>query len=132
MSKKTKERTIYSSVVEYLTYITATRNNKKSIEMRYEDKYIWLIQQTMAVLYDVSVVAINQHIKNIFDDYKFEPKATIKRYLIDQNEGNRQVSCQIDHYNLQIIIAVGVIKENFSENQLESAHTKEVKNVRRY
>jgi hypothetical protein len=107
MPKKSKEITIRSSAAEYLTYIAATGDNPQTIEMRYEDENIWLTQKMMAMLYDVSVAAINQHIKNIFDDHELEPEATIKKYLIVQNEGNRQVSRQTDHYNLQMIIAVG-------------------------
>jgi len=107
MPKKTKEITIRSSAAEYLTYIAATGNNEQSFEMRYEDENIWLTQKMMAVLYDISVAAINQHIKNIFDDNELEAEATIKKYLIVQTEGNRQISRQIDHYNLQMIIAVG-------------------------
>lgn len=61
----------------------------------------------MAVLYDVSVAAINQHIKKVYDDSELEPESTIKKYLIVQNEGSRQVSRETNHYNLQMIIAVG-------------------------
>jgi hypothetical protein len=107
MASKKKEITIRSSAAEYLTFIAATGDNKQSFEMRYEDENIWLTQKMMAVLYDVSVAAINQHIKNIFDDNELEAEATIKKYLIVQTEGERQVSRQIDHYNLQMIIAVG-------------------------
>jgi len=107
MPKNPKEITIRSSAAEYLTYIATTGDNPQSIEMRYEDENIWLTQKMMSVLYDISVAAINQHIKNIFDDHELEPETTIKKYLIVQSEGNRQVSRQTDHYNLQMIIAVG-------------------------
>lgn len=60
---KNKEITIRSSAAEYLTYVAATGDNPESIEMRYEDENIWLTQKMMATLYDVSVSAINQHIK---------------------------------------------------------------------
>ena len=106
MSKK-KAITIRSSAAEYLTFIAATGDNQQSIEMRYEDENIWLTQKMMAILYDVSVAAINQHIKKIFDDSELEPRATIKKYLIVQTEGERQVSRNVDHYSLQMIIAVG-------------------------
>lgn len=75
--------------------------------MRYEDENIWLTQKMMATLYDVSVAAINQHIKRIYADNELMPEATIKKYLIVQQEGDRQVSRNVDHYNLQMIIAVG-------------------------
>lgn len=59
------------------------------------------------LLYGVSIPAINQHIKNILEDGELTEQATIKKYLIVQNEGERQVSRQVDHFNLQMIIAVG-------------------------
>ena len=102
MKKKKTEITIRSSAAEYLTYIAATGDNASSFEMRYQEENIWLTQKMMAALYDVSIAAINQHIKNIFDDHELEQEATIKKYLIVQTEGNREVSRQIDHYNLQM------------------------------
>ncbi len=107
MTKKKTEITIRSSAAEYLTFVAATGNDETSIEMRYEDENIWLTQRMLASLYDVSIPAINQHIKKIFADHELQPEATIKKYLIVQNEGGREVSRQIDHYNLQMIIAVG-------------------------
>ncbi|MCK9216877.1 MAG: virulence RhuM family protein [Firmicutes bacterium] len=98
---------VRSSTAEYLTYVASTGQDEDSIEMRYEDENIWLTQKMMAALYDVSIPAINQHIKKIYTDKELDKKATIKKYLIVQNEGNRKVSREIDHYNLQIIIAVG-------------------------
>ena len=105
--KKNNEITIRSSAAEYLTYVAATGSNGESIEMRYEDENIWLTQKMMATLYDVSVSAINQHLKKIYEDSELEQNATIKKYLIVQKEGSREVSRNIDHYNLQAIIAVG-------------------------
>jgi len=107
MEKKKKEITIRSSAAEYLTFIAATGEDEKSIEMRYEDENIWLTQKMMATLYDVSVSAVNQHLKKIYDDKELEPNSTIKKYLIVQKEGTREVSRKTDHYSLQAIIAVG-------------------------
>jgi hypothetical protein len=75
--------------------------------MRYADENVWLTQKMMSTLYDVTVAAINQHIKKIYADRELEPSATIKKYLIVQTEGNRQVQREVEHYNLQMIIAVG-------------------------
>jgi hypothetical protein len=105
--KKKNDVTIRSSAAEYLTFVASTGDNQDSVEMRYEDENIWLTQKMMATLYDVSVSAINQHIKKVFDDAELEPGATIKKYLIVQTEDERQVSREVDHYNLQMIIAVG-------------------------
>ena len=107
MTRKKAEIAIRSSAAEYLTFVAATGNDETSIEMRYENENIWLTQRMLASLYDVSIPAINQHIKKIFADHELQPEATIKKYLIVQNEGGREVSRQIDHYNLQMIIAVG-------------------------
>lgn len=105
--KKKNDITIRSSAAEYLTYIAATGDDSQSFEMRYEDENIWLTQKMLAALYDVSVSAINQHIKKIYDDNELTPIATIKNFLIVQKEGERTVSRNVDHYNLQVIISVG-------------------------
>ena len=107
LTKKKDEITIRSSAAEYLTYVASVGDQQDSIEMRYEDENIWLTQKMMATLYDVSVAAINQHIKKVYDDSELEPGSTIKKYLIVQNEGARQVQRETNHYNLQMIIAVG-------------------------
>lgn len=75
--------------------------------MRYEDENIWLTQKMMSVLYDVSVVAIFRYIKRICEDGELTPEATIKKYLTVQEKGTCQVSRNLDHYYLQMIIAVG-------------------------
>lgn len=99
--------TIRSSAAEYLTFVASTGNSDESVEMRYEDENIWLTQKMLATLYDVSVPAINQHLKKIYEDGELEEMATIKKYLIVQKEGSREVARNVDHYNLQAIIAVG-------------------------
>lgn len=105
--KKENEITIHSSAAEYLTYVAASGDNPQSFEMRYEDENIWLTQKMMAALYDVDVANINYHLKKIYDDEELTKEATIKNFLIVQNEGGRQVSREVAHYNLQMIIAVG-------------------------
>ena len=108
MSKnKEKGDILRSSTAEYLTFIATTGNSNDSIEMRYEDENIWLTQKMMATLYNVSVPAVSQHLKKIYEDSELEQGSTIKKYLIVQNEGSREVSRMVDHYNLQAIIAVG-------------------------
>ena len=104
MTNKKKEITIHSSAAEYLTYVASTGNNSDSFEMRYEDENIWLTQKMMATLYDVSVSAINQHLKRIFEDNELAEEAVIKKYLITASDGK---SYSTKHYNLQAIIAVG-------------------------
>lgn len=103
---------IRSSAAEYLTFVAAGGSSESGVEMRYEDKNLWLTQKMMATLYDVSVPAINQHLKRIFADNELERGATVKSYLIVQAEGNRKVSRAVEHYSLQTIIAVGFKIEN--------------------
>ena len=107
MKKNKEDSLIRSSTAEYLTYIAATGDNPEAIEVRYEDENIWLTQKMLATVYDVSVSAINQHIKKIYEDNELEEDSTIKNFLIVQKEGNRHVSRDVAHYNLQMIIAVG-------------------------
>ena len=103
MAKK-QEITIRSSAAEYLTFVAATGENQDNIEMRYEDENIWLTQKMLATLYDVSVPAINQHIKKIFADNELDEDTVIKKYLITASDGK---TYDTNHYNLQMIIAVG-------------------------
>ena len=107
LTKKKDEVSIQSSAAEYLTYVASIGDQSDSIEMRYEDENIWLTQKMMAVLYDVALPTINEHIKKVFADSELEEGATIRKFRIVQNEGSRQVSREVAHYNLQMIIAVG-------------------------
>lgn len=108
MAKKANNKiTIRSSAAEYLTFIAATGDDKNSVEVRYEDENIWITQKMLAALYEVDVRTINYHIKKILEDLELTEEATIRNFRIVQTEGTRQVSRDIEHYNLQMIIAVG-------------------------
>ncbi len=107
MAKKKDEITIRSSAAEYLTYVASVGDQQDSIEMRYEDENIWSTQKMMATLYDVGLPTINEHIKKIYADSELEEAATIRNFRIVQTEGSRQVTRDIKHYSLQMIIAVG-------------------------
>ena len=107
VKKQKNEITIRSSAAEYLTFVASTGDSPESIEMRYEDENIWLTQKMMAELYDVDVRTVNYHIGRVFEDSELEEKATIRKFRIVQSEGNRQIGREVNHYNLQVIIAVG-------------------------
>ena len=109
MPKKTdkKEISIRSSAAEYLTFVAATGDDKNSVEVRYENENIWITQKMLAILYEVDVRTINYHIKKIFEDSELTEESTIRNFRIVQTEGTRQVSRDVEHYNLQMIIAVG-------------------------
>ena len=105
--KKKNEITIRSSAAEYLTFVAATGDNPQSIEMRYEDENIWITQKMMAMLYDVDVRTVNEHIVKVYADHELDSEATIRNFRIVQTEGSRQVTREVKHYNLKMIIAVG-------------------------
>ena len=92
----------HGEIVLYQTGDGLTR-----VECRFVDESLWLPQRLMAELFQTSVPNINQHLKAIFEEGELAPERTIKKYLIVQTEGARQVSREVDHYNLDAILAVG-------------------------
>ena len=89
-----------------MTYVASVGDQHDSIEMCSENENIWT-QKMMAILYDVDVRTINEHIKKIYSDSELEEDSTIRNFRIVQTEGSRQVTRDTKHYNLQMIIAVG-------------------------
>ena len=94
---KKKEIAIRSSAAEYLTFVASTGGSNVSFEMRYESENIWLTQKMMAVLYDVSLPTINEHIKKIYADGELTEEATIRKFRIVQEEGSRKVNRELTH-----------------------------------
>ena len=109
---KKNHATIKSSAAEYLTFIAATGDDKESIEVRYEDENIWLTQKMLSTLYKVETNTINYHIKKIYSDNELSEDSTIRKFRIVQKEGTREVSRDVVHYNLQMIIALGFKVDN--------------------
>ena len=107
MSKKKDEILIRSSAAEYLTYVASVGDIEDVFEVRYENENIWLTQKMLSTLYDVDVRTINDHIKKIYSDSELKETATIRKYRIVQIEGVRKVNREVNHYNLQMIIAIG-------------------------
>lgn len=90
---------------ELLVYQSPDMN--ASLKVRLEGENVWLSQRQLSELYDVAVPTINEHINNIFREDELAPEATIKKFRIVQLEGARQVKRLIDHFNLEMIIAIG-------------------------
>ena len=76
-------------------------------EVRLEGETVWLSQKQMADLFDKNVPNINEHISNVFAEGELEPSATVRKFRIVRQEGQRQVEREIEHYNLDVIISVG-------------------------
>ncbi len=84
-----------------------TEDNRTRIEVRLENETVWLTQKLMAELFQKDVRTVNEHIQNIFEEGELMPGATIRKFRIVQPEGARQVTREIEHYNLDVIISVG-------------------------
>ena len=82
-------------------------NGLVKINVRFADEDVWLTQGQLAEIYDTTQQNIALHIKNIYADKELADEATHKRYLLVRQEGNRNVQRNIDHYNLDMIIAIG-------------------------
>ncbi len=80
---------------------------RSRIEVRLEGGTVWLTQAQMAALFQTTVPNINIHLKTIYEDGELVEAATVKDYLIVRQEGVRQVSRSVLHYNLDTILAVG-------------------------
>jgi len=77
------------------------------IDVRFEGDTVWLTQAQLIDLYHSSKSNISEHIKHIFEDGELSEAATVRNFRTVQKEGNRQVTRDIIHYNLDMIIAIG-------------------------
>ncbi|HOI09432.1 MAG TPA: virulence RhuM family protein [Myxococcota bacterium] len=84
-----------------------TEDGRNRIQCRLQDESIWLTQALMAELFDKDVRTINEHLRNIFDEGELAREATIRNFRIVRTEGNREVSREVEHYSLPVILAVG-------------------------
>ena len=82
-------------------------NEITKISVRFADEDLWITQNQLAEIYDTTQQNISQHIDGIYRDNELDKAATNKKFLLVRNEGARQVKRNIDHYNLDIVIAVG-------------------------
>ncbi|HAO77571.1 MAG TPA: hydroxyacid dehydrogenase [Verrucomicrobia subdivision 3 bacterium] len=84
-----------------------TEDGRTRIQCRFENETVWMTQALMAELFQKDVRTINEHLQNIFAEGELFPAATIRKFRIVRSEGSRQVVREIEHYNLEAIIAVG-------------------------
>ena len=83
------------------------KDGKADVSVRFADEDVWVTQVQLAELYETTRQNIGQHIENIYEDMELPRGATIKKFFIVQQEGKREVRREIDHYNLDVIIAIG-------------------------
>lgn len=87
--------------------IFKSEDGKIQVNVRIEGETAWLTQAAMAQLFGCTIENVLMHLKNIYSDGELQDSATTKDFLVVRQEGTRQVSRQIKHYNLDAIIAVG-------------------------
>ena len=80
---------------------------KVSVNTRFADEDVWLTQDQLAEIYQTTQENISMHISNIYADGELEKEGTYKKFLLVRQEGKRKVRRNIDHYNLDVIIALG-------------------------
>src|SRR5690554_7110661 len=77
------------------------------LEVRFEQETVWLTNNQLVELFDSSKANVSEHIKHIFQLKELEESSTVRKFRTVQKEGDRQVTRQRVHYNLDVIIAVG-------------------------
>lgn len=83
----------------------STPHEDVKVEAVMQDETLWLSQRGMAQLFGVSVPTINYHLSSVYEQDELEQGATVRKFLIVQQEGSRQVSRNVDCYNLDAIIS---------------------------
>jgi len=94
-----------SSQSDFLIYRSPGGDVK--VEVVYQEDSVWLTQRQMAELFDVTVPTISEHLANVYDAGELSREATIRKIRTVQIEGGRDVSRELDFYNLDAIISVG-------------------------
>ena len=90
---------------QFLLYQTS--DGQTRLEVRLENETVWLTQNQMAELFQTSIPNVSMHIRNVFAEGELQEAATVKDFLTVRQEGSRQVSRSVEHYNLDVIISVG-------------------------
>lgn len=80
---------------------------KLSVNTLFADEDVWLTQAQLVEIYQTTQENISMHISNIYADGELDKDGTYKKFLLVRQEGKRQVRRNIDHYNLDVIIALG-------------------------
>ncbi len=90
---------------EFILY--QTEDGASRIQVRLENETVWLTQRQLADLYQLNVNTVSRHIKVIFDDGELKPEATVRQYRIVAPEAAREVERLVNHYNLDMVLAIG-------------------------
>jgi len=94
-----------------------TPSGQVSVQVQYEDGSFWLTQKRMAELFGVESHTITYHLKEIYQSGELQTDSTTRKIRVVQQEGNREVSRELDFYNLDAIIAVGYRVNSYQATQ---------------
>jgi hypothetical protein len=112
VSKEIPEREGFNEILLY-----TTPNGKVKVEIYLRDETVWLTQQKIADLFGVERSVITKHLLNIFAQGELRKEATCANFAQVQTEGKRQVTRNIEFYNLDAIISVG-----YRVNSVQATH----------
>ena len=101
-----------------------TNDGKISVDVRFDEETAWLTLDRMAELFERDKSTISRHINNVFDEGELERKATIANFAMVQKEGVREVTRQIEYFNLDVIISVGYRVKSLRGTQFRQWATK--------
>lgn len=87
--------------------IYQSADGKIKIDVRFRNETVWLSLDQMATLFGRDKSTISRHVKNVFEEGELSPESTVANFATVQAEGNREVTRNIDYYNLDVIISVG-------------------------
>ena len=92
-------------------------DGKVTVDVFFQGDNFWLPQRAMAELFGVKTPAVSKHLKNIYESGELTPQATISKMETVQSEGERQITRELEYYNLDAVIAVG-----YRVNSLKATH----------
>lgn len=87
--------------------IYQSQDGTTNIEVQFNQDTVWLSQAQMATIFKTTSDNISLHLKNIFAEGELDEEATTEDFSVVRQEGKRQVSRRLTHYNLDAIISVG-------------------------
>lgn len=90
---------------QFLIY--QSENGTTRVDVRLQEQTLWLSQKQLTELFGKAKGTISEHIKHIFEDGELTPLATVRLFRTVQTEGGREVSREVEHYNLDMVLALG-------------------------
>lgn len=83
------------------------KDDQIEVSVQFDKETVWLNRNQLSTLFDRDIKTIGKHITNVFKESELSKEATVAKYATVQKEGNREVTREIEHYNLDVIISVG-------------------------